>query len=75
MTSEERRQLDEQGFVVLEHCMGGDLLRELRERIDAVRRRKATVPGTSSGPRRTRTGSPISWTRAKSSAARSCCRE
>ena len=33
MTDGERRQLDEQGFVVLEDCMGGDLLRELRERI------------------------------------------
>jgi ectoine hydroxylase-related dioxygenase (phytanoyl-CoA dioxygenase family) len=33
MTDAERRQLDEQGFIVLEDCMGGDLLRELRERI------------------------------------------
>ena len=33
MTDAERRQLDEQGFVVLEDCMGGNLLRELRERI------------------------------------------
>jgi len=30
MTNAERRQLDEQGFVVMENCMGGDLLRELR---------------------------------------------
>jgi ectoine hydroxylase-related dioxygenase (phytanoyl-CoA dioxygenase family) len=36
MTSGERRQLDEQGFVVLEDCMGGDLLRELRQRIHEV---------------------------------------
>jgi phytanoyl-CoA dioxygenase PhyH len=36
MTNEERRQLDEQGFVVLQNCMGGDLLRELRERIHQV---------------------------------------
>ena len=36
MTDGERRQLDEQGFVVLENCMGGDLLRELRQRIDEV---------------------------------------
>ena len=27
MTNAERRQLDEQGFVVLENCMGADLLR------------------------------------------------
>ncbi len=33
MTNAERRQLDEQGFVLLEHAMDGDLLRELRERI------------------------------------------
>jgi Phytanoyl-CoA dioxygenase (PhyH) len=33
VTDGERSQLDEQGFVVLEDCMGGDLLRELRERI------------------------------------------
>ena len=36
MTDEERRQLDDQGFVVLENCMGADLLRELRERIHEV---------------------------------------
>ncbi len=36
MTKEEGRQLDEQGFVVLENCMGGDLLRELRERIHDI---------------------------------------
>ncbi len=36
MTDGERRQLDEQGFVVLERCMGGDLLRELRERIHEI---------------------------------------
>ena len=43
MTDGERRQLDEQGFVVLDNCMGPDLLRELRERIhdlfDAERER------------------------------------
>jgi Phytanoyl-CoA dioxygenase (PhyH) len=33
VTDGERSQLDEQGFVVLEDCMGGDLLRALRERI------------------------------------------
>jgi hypothetical protein len=33
MRAAERRQLDEQGFVVLENCMGDDLLGELRERI------------------------------------------
>jgi ectoine hydroxylase-related dioxygenase (phytanoyl-CoA dioxygenase family) len=36
VTDGERRQLDEQGFVVLEDCMGGDLLRELRDRIGEV---------------------------------------
>ena len=36
MTNEERRQLDEQGFVVLENCMGVDLLRQLREQIHVV---------------------------------------
>jgi ectoine hydroxylase-related dioxygenase (phytanoyl-CoA dioxygenase family) len=36
MTDAERRQLDEQGFVVLENGMGSDLLRELRQRIDEV---------------------------------------
>jgi len=36
MTDAERRQLDDQGFVVLEDCMGGDLLRELRQRIHEV---------------------------------------
>ena len=36
MTNAERHQLDEQGFVVLENCMGADLLRELRERIHDV---------------------------------------
>ena len=36
MTDRDRRQLDEQGFVLLEDCMGADLLRELRERIHAV---------------------------------------
>jgi hypothetical protein len=33
MTREERDQLDEQGFVLLEGCMGDDLLGELRSRI------------------------------------------
>ena len=36
MTNAERHQLDEQGFVLLENCMGADLLRELRERIHDV---------------------------------------
>src|ERR1700741_3143303 len=36
MTDSDRRQLDERGFVLLEDCMGADLLRELRERIHAV---------------------------------------
>jgi ectoine hydroxylase-related dioxygenase (phytanoyl-CoA dioxygenase family) len=36
MTNEERRQLDEQGFVLLEDCMGDDLLRELRDRIHEI---------------------------------------
>ena len=36
MTDGERRQLDEQGFVVLEDCMGAELLRELRQRIHDV---------------------------------------
>jgi hypothetical protein len=54
MTNAERRQLDEQGFVVLENCMGVDLLRELREQIHDVSERKAIAPGMSSGPKRTR---------------------
>jgi len=33
MTDGERHRLDEQGFVVLENCMGAGLLQELRERI------------------------------------------
>ena len=36
MTDGERRQLDDQGFVVLENCIGADLLRALRDRIDEV---------------------------------------
>ena len=36
MTDDERRQLDDLGFVVLENCMGDDLLRALRERIHEV---------------------------------------
>ena len=36
MTIEERRQLDEQGFIVLENCMGVDLLRQLREQIHDI---------------------------------------
>ena len=36
MTGDQRRQLDEQGFVVLEDCMGAGLLRELRQRIHEV---------------------------------------
>jgi ectoine hydroxylase-related dioxygenase (phytanoyl-CoA dioxygenase family) len=36
MTSGERRQLDELGFVVLDNCMGVDLLRQLRERIREI---------------------------------------
>jgi ectoine hydroxylase-related dioxygenase (phytanoyl-CoA dioxygenase family) len=36
MTDNERRQLDEHGFVVLEDCMGADLLRQLRDRIHGV---------------------------------------
>ena len=49
MTNAERHQLDEQGFVVLENCMGADLLRELRERIhdvfdDGTRSRRGRVP-------------------------------
>jgi ectoine hydroxylase-related dioxygenase (phytanoyl-CoA dioxygenase family) len=33
MTDDQKRQLDEQGYVVLRDCMGGDLLSELRRRI------------------------------------------
>jgi ectoine hydroxylase-related dioxygenase (phytanoyl-CoA dioxygenase family) len=33
MTDDEKRQLDERGYVVLRDCMGGDLLTELRGRI------------------------------------------
>jgi hypothetical protein len=33
MTDQERQQLDDQGFVILERCMGEDLQRELRDRI------------------------------------------
>jgi Phytanoyl-CoA dioxygenase (PhyH) len=33
MTAEDRRQLDEQGYVLLEGCMGDGLLNELRSRI------------------------------------------
>src|SRR5215210_1469378 len=33
MTQTEKQQLDEQGFVLLEDCMGTDLLDELRRRI------------------------------------------
>lgn len=36
MTNEERHRLDEQGFVVLENCMGSELLHQLRERIYQV---------------------------------------
>jgi ectoine hydroxylase-related dioxygenase (phytanoyl-CoA dioxygenase family) len=36
MTTAERRQLDEEGFVVLHDCMGRDLLRELRQRIHEI---------------------------------------
>lgn len=36
MTDAERRQLDEQGFVVLEDCMDPDLLRDLRQQIAAL---------------------------------------
>src|SRR5262245_33349747 len=36
MTIDERHQLDEQGFVVLENCIGLDVLRELRARIGAL---------------------------------------
>ncbi len=36
MTARERQQLDEQGYVLLEHFMGDRLLRELRERIGAL---------------------------------------
>lgn len=36
MTPDQRRQLDEQGWTVLEHAMGDALLRELRARIAAV---------------------------------------
>jgi ectoine hydroxylase-related dioxygenase (phytanoyl-CoA dioxygenase family) len=33
MIEQQRRQLEEQGFVILDHCMGNDLLSELRARI------------------------------------------
>jgi ectoine hydroxylase-related dioxygenase (phytanoyl-CoA dioxygenase family) len=36
MTNEERRQLDEQGFVVLADRMGVDLLRQLRKQINDI---------------------------------------
>jgi ectoine hydroxylase-related dioxygenase (phytanoyl-CoA dioxygenase family) len=36
LSNDERRQLDEHGFVVLEDCMGADLLHELRDRIHGV---------------------------------------
>ena len=36
LTTAERRQLDEEGFVVLHDCMGRDLLRELRQRIHEI---------------------------------------
>jgi len=36
MTNEQRQRLDEAGFVLLENCMGDELLRELRVRIGDV---------------------------------------
>jgi len=36
MTEQEQRQLDEQGYVILESCMGSDLLNALRARILAL---------------------------------------
>jgi ectoine hydroxylase-related dioxygenase (phytanoyl-CoA dioxygenase family) len=36
MTTEQQRALDEQGYVVLEGCMGPDLLRALRDRIHTL---------------------------------------
>jgi len=45
MTNEERRQLDEQGFVVLENCMGVELLRDLRQQISDVSEREGDRAG------------------------------
>ena len=70
MTNAERHQLDEQGFVVLENCMGADLLRELRERIDDVFEMNAIAQGSSSGLKHTRTAGNL-VDRARYSAARS----
>jgi ectoine hydroxylase-related dioxygenase (phytanoyl-CoA dioxygenase family) len=36
MNPQQRQQLDAQGYLVLEHAMGGALLRELRERISRI---------------------------------------
>lgn len=45
MTSEERRQLDEHGFVVLENSMSGELLRQLRQQISDISEREGDRAG------------------------------
>jgi hypothetical protein len=72
MTNEERRQLDEQGFVVLENCMGVDLLRQLREQISDI----SEVEGDRAGRVPTEVNA-TGWQtqdKGRGSAARSCCR-
>ena len=45
-TKDQEQQLDEQGYVVLEDCMGVDLLRELRERIHELFDEEGDAPGS-----------------------------
>ena len=54
MTARRRRQLDEQGYVLLENVMGPASALELRERILELYDEKGSRPVASSRPKRTR---------------------
>ena len=74
MTNAERRQLDEQGFVLLEHAMDGDLLRELRERIRDLFDSERDCAGLEFRIEAQARAWPTWWKGAEYFAARSCCR-
>jgi hypothetical protein len=74
MTEQERRQLDERGYVLLENAMDDGLLRELRARIGELLEEEGDRAGAEFKRKSTR----IAWrtwsTKARCSGARSCCR-
>ena len=67
MTEQERRQLDTDGYLVIENLMDERLLEAVRRRVDGLFEREGAQAGAEFNRSLTRAGWPILSTKAKSS--------